>query len=148
MCFASLCVCLNNDQTFLGSKLESFSSWTVFPSIQWNNINLDNNTNNMQLLSEIQLSIQLTRKQLYSPELGSTEKYGCPSTMLQTSFALFPYTGSSASVAVTLVTGVPVVQKNRVMNFQLHKQSCLHCCKPYGRSAEPIRMKPFNPTWG
>ena len=43
----------------------------------------------------------------YWPVSGSTEKYGCPSRMLYTTLALFPYVASSASVAVTWITEVP-----------------------------------------
>lgn len=41
------------------------------------------------------------------PVSGSTEKYGCPSKMLYTTLALFPYVASSASMAVTWITEAP-----------------------------------------
>lgn len=42
-----------------------------------------------------------------SPVLGSIEKYGCPCRILYTILALFPYVGSSESLAVTCNTDVP-----------------------------------------
>jgi len=43
----------------------------------------------------------------HSPVWGSTEKYCWPCTSVYTSLALFPYVGSSASVAVTWIIDVP-----------------------------------------
>lgn len=48
-----------------------------------------------------------------SPVWGSTEKYCWPCTSVYTSLALFPYVGSSASVAVTWIMDVPAGEDRR-----------------------------------